>query len=147
MLTQFIDASSPLSSVSLDCSNDEDLSLLSPLDLSKVNIHFEVPLPKCGVKATMFSINDLWSYQMFNISIANVMSVAPKEIEVGYTLPWIKFLKKDLDSMISLFDDEAALLDLANQIEQHLLTEYSKRVVAVAVYRQLLMDLQSHSTI
>ena len=114
------ECSSPLS--------EPDKAQLSLLEqISALSIRFEVPLPECGVKAATFRLNQLYNYHEFSVSLANIMSIALKEVDVGYTLLWKKYSKKDIDvgNCVTTLDDNAAIQDLARNIEQFLTSEYN----------------------
>ena len=117
---------SELMQLSKDDSRELDVDTSN---LSAVTICFKVPLPRCGVKAVPFTPGELQSFQNFNTTIANTMSVVPKDVKVGYTLPWIKVLKKDVNSRkcIRVINNEVTLRDMANRIEQHLVDEVKVR--------------------
>ena len=99
------------------------------LDPSTVNVRFEVPLPECGVRAITIPLRDLQSYRSFTFTVANVMSVAPKDVEVGYTFSWLKAPpKKDVGRWVSIIDDEKTLQDMANRFENFILAEYNSQL-------------------
>ena len=119
------ECSSPLS--------EPDKGQMSLLEqMPSVTIRFEVPLPECGVKATSFRLNQLYDYHAFSVSLANIMSIALKEVDVGYTLPWKKYSKKDIDigNCVTTLDDTSAIRDLARNIEQFLTSEFNCKLAA-----------------
>ena len=121
------EASLPLASLaSLDSEDATDMTI----DITTIAIRFGVPLLECCIKAIMVTLGKLKSYQTFTFNLTNIMSTAPKDIDIGYTLPWNKIAKKDINSgrAILVLDGENALQDLGIQIEQYIVAEYQSRL-------------------
>ena len=121
---------SDLSALTALTDDEQSSDAAGPLELGKVNTWFEVNLPNCSVKAISLSVQQLrGTYQNLNFILVNLMSVAPKDVEVGYTLSWIKYTKKDIScgKGVNMLDDDVALMNLVSKIEKQLLAEYSRR--------------------
>ena len=63
----------------------EDSSALLE-QLQATAICFEVPLPGCGIKAVSFWLDQLSNYHKFAVTLANIMNLALKDVEVGNTV-------------------------------------------------------------
>ena len=110
---KFLGASSDLTPLT------EDMSLSPHLaPILTVNILFKFPLPGSGIKTVCLSPLQLESYHSFSFNNANVMSIALKDINLGYTLPWIKTVKKDikLGCAVRILNDNDALSNMKNCI-------------------------------
>ena len=75
------EASLPLTSL------DSEDAMDTTTDVTAVAICFGVPLLECGIKAITVTLGELKSHQASTFNLANIMSTAPKEIDIGYTLP------------------------------------------------------------
>ena len=51
------------------------------------------PTSRFGVKAILFWLDRLLNYHEFTVTLANIMTLVPKEVKVGYTVSWKKSKK------------------------------------------------------